>query len=108
MRSRRRALSELPIGTVTLLFTDIAGSTGLLQRLGPRYGDVITEYRTLLRSIVGCGNDSCFRQPDDITELLPSSAAGFTLLLRLSQTVVCERYRCRIPLRDSEKLDHPR
>src|SRR5918997_7072722 len=44
-------MSELPTGTVTLLFTDIEGSTQLLQRLGPRYGDVLAEYRALLRSV---------------------------------------------------------
>ena len=39
----------LPTGTVTFLFTDIEGSTTLLQRLGPRYGDVLDEHRRLLR-----------------------------------------------------------
>jgi class 3 adenylate cyclase len=29
-------MSELPTGTVTLLFTDIEGSTWLLQHLGSR------------------------------------------------------------------------
>jgi class 3 adenylate cyclase len=38
-------MAELPTGTVTLLFTDIAGSTQLLQRLGQRYGDVLAEDR---------------------------------------------------------------
>ncbi|HZG67397.1 MAG TPA: adenylate/guanylate cyclase domain-containing protein, partial [Herpetosiphonaceae bacterium] len=42
---------DLPTGTVALLFTDIESSTQLLQRLGPRYGDVLTEYRALLRSV---------------------------------------------------------
>src|SRR6476659_9790496 len=42
---------DLPTGTITLLFTDIEHSTQLLQRLGPRYGDVLAEYRTLLRSV---------------------------------------------------------
>src|SRR6478672_11564810 len=43
-------MAELPTGTVTFLFTDIEGSTQLLQRLGPRYGDVLAQYRALLRS----------------------------------------------------------
>src|SRR5687767_5684066 len=47
----RSPMAELPTGTVTLLFTDIEGSTQLLQRLGARYGDVLAEYRQLLRSI---------------------------------------------------------
>ena len=34
-------MDELPTGTVTLLFTDIEGSTRLLQRVGDRYADVL-------------------------------------------------------------------
>src|SRR3954467_14528220 len=44
-------MADLPTGTVTLLFTDIEGSTQLLHHLGARYGDVRAEYRALLRSI---------------------------------------------------------
>ncbi len=43
-------MRHLPTGTVTLLFTDIEGSTHLLQRLGSRYAQVLTECRTLLRA----------------------------------------------------------
>ena len=42
-------MRELPTGTVTLLFTDIEGSTHLLQQLGERYADVLAECRHLLR-----------------------------------------------------------
>lgn len=40
----------LPTGTVTLLFTDIAGSTQLLQQSGNRYADILTICRQLLRA----------------------------------------------------------
>ena len=41
---------ELPTGTVTLLFTDIEGSTRLLHALGPDgYADALAEHRRLLR-----------------------------------------------------------
>jgi predicted ATPase/class 3 adenylate cyclase len=40
---------ELPTGTVTLLFTDVEGSTRLLHELGDRYADVLAEHRRLLR-----------------------------------------------------------
>jgi predicted ATPase/class 3 adenylate cyclase len=43
-------MSELPSGTVTLLFTDIEGSTRLLQHLGGRYHNVLAEHRGLLRA----------------------------------------------------------
>ncbi len=40
----------LPSGTVTLLFTDIAGSTRLLQTLGERYDAVLTAHHAILRA----------------------------------------------------------
>ncbi|HEV8602830.1 MAG TPA: adenylate/guanylate cyclase domain-containing protein [Gaiellaceae bacterium] len=42
-------MPELPTGTVTLLFTDIEGSTRLLHELGERYADVLSEHRRVLR-----------------------------------------------------------
>jgi predicted ATPase/class 3 adenylate cyclase/DNA-binding CsgD family transcriptional regulator len=39
-----------PTGTVTLLFTDIEGSTRLLQQLGERYPDVLAVHQLLLRT----------------------------------------------------------
>ena len=42
-------MAELPQGTVTLLFTDIEGSTRLLNSLGPDYEQVLAFHRTLLR-----------------------------------------------------------
>jgi class 3 adenylate cyclase len=42
-------VSQLPSGTVTFLFSDIEGSTRLLQQLGERWGDALGEHRALLR-----------------------------------------------------------
>jgi predicted ATPase/class 3 adenylate cyclase len=42
-------MTDLPTGTVTFLFTDIEGSTGLLQALGDRYGAVLDEHAAILR-----------------------------------------------------------
>jgi class 3 adenylate cyclase len=44
-----RTPSSPPSGTVTILFTDIESSTSLLQRLGPRFVDVLAVQRRLLR-----------------------------------------------------------
>src|SRR5438132_5162043 len=43
-------MRKLPTGTVTLLFTDIEGSTHLLQQLGERYAGLLDECRHLLRA----------------------------------------------------------
>jgi class 3 adenylate cyclase len=45
-------MAEQPTGTVTLLFTDVAGSTRLLERLGPeRYRESLELHRRLSREI---------------------------------------------------------
>ena len=44
-------MPELPTGTVTLFFTDLEGSTRLLQHLGGRYAEVLAQMRRLLRSV---------------------------------------------------------
>jgi predicted ATPase len=41
---------DLPAGTVTFLFTDVEGSTGLLQELGAEgYAEALAEHRRLIR-----------------------------------------------------------
>jgi class 3 adenylate cyclase len=47
---------QFPTGTVTLLFTDIEGSTLLLHQLGERYPIVLAECRQLLRTEFGQWN----------------------------------------------------
>jgi predicted ATPase/class 3 adenylate cyclase len=43
-------MSELPSGTVTLVFTDVEGSTRLLDELGDAYGEVLRRHLELLRA----------------------------------------------------------
>jgi class 3 adenylate cyclase len=55
LRSERElgpAAPDLPTGFVTLLMTDIEGSTALVQQLGDRYGRLITGVRALLSDAV--------------------------------------------------------
>jgi class 3 adenylate cyclase len=46
-------MSTLPSGTVTFVFSDVEGSTGLLKRLGDGYGDLIREHRRIVRDTYG-------------------------------------------------------
>ena len=45
-------MRELPTGTVTMLFSDIEGSTALLSRLGERYGVTLSAQRALMRAAI--------------------------------------------------------
>jgi class 3 adenylate cyclase/DNA-binding NarL/FixJ family response regulator len=42
-------MASLPTGTATFLFSDIEGSTRLLNQLGERYGEVLADHNRLLR-----------------------------------------------------------
>jgi predicted ATPase/class 3 adenylate cyclase/uncharacterized protein HemY len=48
---RGLAITTLPTGTVTFLFTDIEGSTKLLQQLGSEYARALGEHQALLREV---------------------------------------------------------
>jgi class 3 adenylate cyclase len=43
-------MSALPAGTVTFLFSDIEGSTRLLQELGDDYAQVVDDHRRIMRA----------------------------------------------------------
>ena len=43
---------ELPRGTVTFLFSDIEGSTRLVERLGERYASLLADTRRLVRTAI--------------------------------------------------------
>jgi class 3 adenylate cyclase len=49
-------VTELPSGTVTFLFSDIEGSTRLLEQLGDRYANVLGDHRRILRERLGEAN----------------------------------------------------
>jgi predicted ATPase/class 3 adenylate cyclase len=46
---------DLPTGTLSMLFSDIEGSTLLLTRLGPDYTDALDRHRQVLRSAWAAG-----------------------------------------------------
>jgi class 3 adenylate cyclase len=84
MVERVRSDVSLPHGTVTLLFTDIEGSTRLLRELGDEYTDVLADHRRTLREEfarhggveVGTEGDSFFVAFEKASDALAAAAAG--------------------------------
>ncbi len=73
-------MSSLPTGTVTFLFTDIEGSTRLLQHLGDaRASEVFTQHRRLLRSGVAAGGGFEYQDQGD----------GFLIVFQSARDAVC-------------------
>ena len=52
IEARATDVRHLPRGTVTFLFTDIEGSTGLVRQLGDAYAGVLRRVRTIIRASV--------------------------------------------------------
>jgi predicted ATPase/class 3 adenylate cyclase len=53
--ARGASAVKLPIGTVTFLFTDIEGSTRLVQELGERYGELLGDHCRIIRDAISAG-----------------------------------------------------
>ena len=56
IRATATDAAALPTGFVTLLMTDIEGSTVILRRLGDRYGELLDDMRGTLRAAVSRAN----------------------------------------------------
>ncbi|MGH2457019.1 MAG: adenylate/guanylate cyclase domain-containing protein, partial [Candidatus Limnocylindria bacterium] len=70
-------MSDLPSGRVTLLFTDIEGSTRLVQELGPdRYGELLALHSRLLRGAVESHEGREFGTEGDAHFFTFSDASG--------------------------------
>jgi predicted ATPase len=77
-------MRDLPTGTVTLLFTDIEGSTRLLDELGDRYQDVFAQHQRVLRSAfqgrggfeVSTHGDEFFYAFERATDAVAAAAEG--------------------------------
>lgn len=75
-------MAILPQGTVTFLFTDIEGSTKLVEQLGPRFREMLETHQRLLRDAFSQGvevdtqGDSFFIAFDSATKAVAAAVAG--------------------------------
>ncbi len=69
-------MQELPTGTVTMLFSDIEGSTALLTRLGDRYAEALSAHRRLMRRAFAAGGGRELGTEGDSFFVVFESAGG--------------------------------
>jgi predicted ATPase len=77
-------MADLPLGTVTFLFTDVEGSTLLLRELGDAYDAALADHRRILRAAfaerrgveVGTEGDALFYAFARATDALVAAASG--------------------------------
>jgi class 3 adenylate cyclase len=96
-----RGPSPLPTGRVTLLMTDIEGSTGLTTRLGKRYPGLLREVRGAVRSAVKrAGGVEVDARADEVFAVFPGAAgaveAAVAVQLALAERTWPSGVECRI------------
>jgi len=82
---------ELPTGVVTLVFTDIEGSTRLLRQLGPRYAEALSVHNEILRGAVLAHDGLPIRSEGDALFCVfksPAQAVAAVLIRRIGRVRV--------------------
>jgi predicted ATPase/class 3 adenylate cyclase len=76
-------MRDLPTGTVTFLFTDIEGSTRLLQRLGDRYREVVDDHGRILRDAIASGGGTeIHTEGDSFFAVFPTPAGALAAVVQ--------------------------
>ncbi len=99
------AVRTLPTGTVTFLFTDVEGSTRLLQELGDRYAQVLAEHRRRLRDAFGRhGGVEVDTQGDAFFVVFPRASDALAAAAESRDALMAGPIRVRMGLHTGEPL----
>jgi predicted ATPase/class 3 adenylate cyclase len=92
--------NDLPAGTVTLLFTDVEGSTNLLHALGDHYADILGAHRRILRDAFrGHGGIEVDTQGDAFFYAFPDAVAGVMAAAAAQRALAGHAWPAGHPLR---------
>jgi len=81
-------MRDLPTGTVTFLFTDIEGSTRLLQRLGDRYREVVDGHGGILReAIASVDGTEVHTEGDSFFAVFPTPARALAAAVQAQRAL---------------------
>jgi predicted ATPase/class 3 adenylate cyclase len=93
-------MPDFPIGTVTFLFTDIEGSTRLLQRLGDRYRTAIDRHGEILREAISQGGGTeVGTEGDAFFAAFPTSPGALAAAVHAQRTLAAEAWPEGLPVR---------
>ncbi|HEY4609084.1 MAG TPA: hypothetical protein VIH06_07765, partial [Ilumatobacteraceae bacterium] len=82
--SQRREIVALPSGFVTMLMTDIEGSTALVHALGPRYRELIdTVWAILRKGVSAAGGHEVEARADEFFAVFESPRAAIDAAIAL-------------------------
>ncbi len=93
-------MPELPTGTVTFLFSDIEGSTRLLQLTGERWPGLLERHRILLRAAFTAeGGVEVGTEGDSFFVAFPSAAGAVRAAVAAQRSLAAEPWGLDEPLR---------
>jgi predicted ATPase/class 3 adenylate cyclase len=91
---------ELPTGTVTFLFTDIEGSTRLLQSLGDRWKPTLEDHNRLVREAIrGARGLDLRTEGDAFFAVFRSAPAAAAAAARAQQALAAHPWPSQAPVR---------
>jgi class 3 adenylate cyclase len=89
-----------PSGTITLLFTDIEGSTRMLLALGERYADALADHRRILRDVWSeCGGTEMDTQGDSFFVVFPRASDALAAATKGQRRLAAHPWPGETPLR---------
>ena len=95
-----RGMGELPAGTITMLFSDIEGSTALLRRLGDRYADALSAQRSLMRAaFADCGGQEMGTEGDSFFVVFGSAIDAVRCCVAAQRALYSHDWPGGIPVR---------
>ena len=86
-------MSDLPGGTVTLLFTDVEGSTRLVHELGDAYAGVLADHRRLVReAVAAAGGHEVDSRGDEFFLAFPDARAAAAAAVALQHSLAAHAW----------------
>ncbi len=84
-------MTPLPTGTVTFLFTDIEGSTRLLQSLGSGYADLLARHHAIVRAAIAAhAGAEAGTEGDSFFVAFPSAAEAVSAAVEVQRALAAE------------------
>ncbi len=102
-------MATLPVGTVTFFFSDLEGSTRLLEALGRDYDDLLARHREIARDAFGrCAAVELGTEGDSFMAVFPAATDAITAAVAIQRATAAEDWpqgatvRVRIGLHTGE------
>ena len=83
-----------------MLFTDIEGSTALLQRVGPQYPELLARHHQIMRAAIAqYGGEELSNEGDSFITLFPTVSAALATALEAQLELIAEPWPERATIR---------